>query len=115
MNSTSAFNCELTKMYLVAQKFLHSVKGRIFVLYTDSIALSFAFIRQAGKYTPKQQNHVVYLSKFTTDVHHNSRNDKEAVYALSSILSNGIHVQEPQSSITGAVDIVAIHTPPWIS
>ena len=64
----STFDHELLAIYLSIKHFQHFVEGHNFHVITNHIPLTFAISSQASHYTPRQIQHLDYVSKFTTDI-----------------------------------------------
>jgi len=88
----SAFDRELSAIYLAIKHFRHMLGTRTFVIYTDHIPLTFAFKQKSEKSSPRQFRHLEFISQFTTNIRHVSGDENVVADALSRI-------EEVQSSI----------------
>ena len=50
--------------------FRHMLEAQNFVIFTDHKPLTYAFSQRCDKCTPRQFNHLDFISQFTTDTHH---------------------------------------------
>lgn len=66
----SAYDRELLAIYESVKHFRHMVEGRHFVVYTDHKPITFAFQQKDRHCSPRQFNHLDYVSQFTTDIRH---------------------------------------------
>lgn len=66
----SAYDRELLAIYESVKHFRYMVEGRYFVIYTDHKPITFAFQQNKQKCSPRQYNHLDFVSQFTTDIRH---------------------------------------------
>lgn len=81
----SAYDKELTAIYLAVKHFLHMVEGREFTIYTDHKPLTFAYQQKPEKCSPRQFRHLEYVGQYTTDIRHISGHDNVVADSLSRI------------------------------
>ena len=96
-----SFNRELLVAYSAAKHFRFLLEGRSFTLFTDHKPLTFALFRVSPPWSARQQHHLSYLSKFTSDLVHLPRPQNMVADALSRPSS----VLSPAAS-TWSVDMV---------
>lgn len=63
----SAFDREMLAIYLAVKHFRFFVEGRPFIIYTDHKPLT-SVMRTKVERSPRQTNHLNYISQFTTDI-----------------------------------------------
>lgn len=61
----SAYDWELPAIYESVKHFTYMVEGRHFVIYKDH---TYAFRKNNQKCSPRQFNHLDFISQFTTDI-----------------------------------------------
>jgi len=61
------------------------LETRQFVIFTDHKPLTYAFSQTRDKGTPRQLNHLDFVSQFTTDIRHISGRDIVVADALSRV------------------------------
>jgi cleavage and polyadenylation specificity factor subunit 1 len=66
----SAYDRELLAIYEAVRHFRHMVEARHFTVFTDQKPLIFAFHQKRDKCSPRQFNHLDFISQFTTDIRH---------------------------------------------
>jgi len=81
----SAYDRELLAIYKAVKHFRHMLEARHFVIFTDHKPLTYAFSQKHDMYTPRQFNHLDFISQFTTDIRHISRQDNVVADALSHV------------------------------
>jgi len=81
----SAYDGEHLAIYAAVRIFRHMLEARHFTILTDHKPLTFAFQQNSDKCSPRQFNHVHYISQTTTDSHHISGQDNIVAHALSRI------------------------------
>lgn len=64
----SAYDRELLAIYESVKHFRFMIEGRHFVIYTDHKPLTFAFNHTDRQCSPRQFNHLDFVSQFTTDI-----------------------------------------------
>ena len=79
----STFDKELLAMYLAVKNFRYFVEGRRFAIFTDHKPLTYVFNKVSDKWSPRQQRHLCFLSKFTTDIRYVPGPDNVVACALS--------------------------------
>lgn len=81
----SAYDRELTAIYLALKFFLHMVEGREFIIFTDHKPLTYAFQQKPEKCSPRQFRHLEYIGQFCTDIQHISGQDNVVADTLSRV------------------------------
>ena len=66
----SAFDHELLAAYSAVKHFRFLLEGLSFTLFTDHKPLTFGLSRVSPPWPARQQGHLFYLSKFTSDLVH---------------------------------------------
>ena len=61
------------------------LEARHFTILTDHKPLAFAFHQKRDKCSPRQFNHLNFISQFTTDIRHISGQDNVAADTLSRV------------------------------
>jgi cleavage and polyadenylation specificity factor subunit 1 len=83
----SAYDRELLAIYQAVKHFRHMLEARHFIIFTDHKPITFAFQQKRDQCSPRQFNHLDYISQFTTDMRHISGQDNVVADALSRIES----------------------------
>ncbi|GBM92188.1 Retrovirus-related Pol polyprotein from transposon 297 [Araneus ventricosus] len=86
----STYDRELLAVYYSIKHFRHFLEGRDFIIYTDHKHLTFAFQQTGDKTSPRQQRHLEFISKFSTDGRYISGIQNTVADALSRIDKIGI-------------------------
>lgn len=81
----SAYDRELLAIYESVKHFRYMVEGRHFIIYTDHKPITFAFQQNKQKCSPRQFNHLDFVSQFTTDIRHISGKENLTADTLSRI------------------------------
>jgi cleavage and polyadenylation specificity factor subunit 1 len=81
----SAYDRELLVIYEAVRHFRHMVEARHFTVFTDHKPLIFAFHQKRDKCSPRQFNHLDFISQFTTDIRHISGQENIVADALSRV------------------------------
>lgn len=81
----SAYDRELLAIYESVKHFKHMLEGRHFIIFTDHKPITYAFQQKDRKCTPRQFNHLDYISQFTTDIRHIAGQDNLTADTLSRI------------------------------
>lgn len=96
--SYSAYDRELTAMYLGVRYFRYMLEGRQFTIFTDHKPLTFAFSQRPEKATPRQLRQLDFIGQFTTDIRYVPGKDNEPADCCSRIsaikLSSTISLQD---------------------
>ena len=79
----SAYDRELLAIYEAVRYFRHMLQARHFSILTDHKPLTFAFHQKRDKCSPRQFNHLDFISQFITDICHISGQDNVIVDTLS--------------------------------
>jgi cleavage and polyadenylation specificity factor subunit 1 len=83
----SAYDRELLAIYEAVRHFRHMLEARHFTILTDHKPLTFAFQQKRDNCSPRQFNHLDYISQFTTDIRHISGRDNIVADTLSRVES----------------------------
>lgn len=81
----SAYDRELLAIYESVKHFRYMIEGRHFVIYTDHKPITYAFLQNKQKCSPRQFNHLDFVSQFTTDIRHISGKDNIPADTLTRI------------------------------
>lgn len=81
----STYDRELAAMYLAVKHFRDYIEGRQLHILTDHKPLIFAFKQRPEKASPRQINHLEFISQFTTDIRHISGKNNITADVLSRI------------------------------
>ncbi|GFW90621.1 hypothetical protein TNCV_566591 [Trichonephila clavipes] len=81
----STYDRELLAIYTSIKKFRHLLEGREFIIYTDQKPLTYAFKQKPDKCTPRQLNHLDYISQFSTDIRYVVGTENKVADALSRV------------------------------
>lgn len=81
----SAYDRELLAIYESVKHFRHMVEGRHFVVFTDHKPITYAFQQNKQNCSPRQFNHLDFVSQFTTDIRHISGKLNTTADTLSRI------------------------------
>ena len=66
----SAYDRELLAIYKAVKHFRHMLEARHFTIFTDHKPITYAFQQRQDKCSPRQFNHLDFVSQFTTDIRH---------------------------------------------
>jgi cleavage and polyadenylation specificity factor subunit 1 len=81
----SAYDSELLPIYEALKHFRHMLEVRHFTVCTDHKPITYAFQQKRDKCSPRQFNHLDFVSQTTTDIRHISGQDSVVTDALSHI------------------------------
>ena len=81
----SAYDRELLAIYEAVRHFRHMLEARDFEIWTDHKPLTFAFSQKRDKCSPRQFNHLDFVSQFTTNIRHIPGQDNVVADALSRV------------------------------
>jgi hypothetical protein len=81
----SAYDRQLLAIYEAVKHFRHMLEARHVVIFTDHKPLTYAFSQKRDKCTPRQFNHLDFISQFTTDIRHVSGQNNVVADALSRV------------------------------
>ena len=81
----SAYDRELLAIYEAVKYFRHMLEARNFTILTDHKPLTFAFHQKRDKCSPRQFNHLDFISQFTTDIRHIRGQENVVADALSRV------------------------------
>jgi cleavage and polyadenylation specificity factor subunit 1 len=71
----SAYDRELLAIYEAVKHFRHMLEARHFTIFTDHKPIIYAFQQKRDKCSPRQFNHLDFVSQFTTNIRHISGQD----------------------------------------
>lgn len=83
----STYDRELLGIYLSVKQFQYMLEGREFTVYTDHKPLTYAFLQNNEKASPRQLRHLNYISQFTTDIQYIPGEENIVADTLSRIES----------------------------
>lgn len=66
----STYDRELLAIYKAIKYFKFMLEGRQFTIYTDHKPLTYAFIQNNNKASPRQQRQLDFISQFSTEIKH---------------------------------------------
>ena len=81
----STYDRELLAIYEAVRYFHHMLEARHFTILTDHKPLTFAFHQKRDKCSPRQFNHLDFISQFSTDIRHISGQDNIVADTLSHV------------------------------
>jgi cleavage and polyadenylation specificity factor subunit 1 len=81
----SAYDRELLAIYEAVRYFRHMLEARHFTILADHKPLTFAFHQKWDKCSPRQFNHLDFISQFTTDIRHIAGQDNIVANTLSRV------------------------------
>jgi len=87
----SAYNRELLAIYEAVKHFRHMLEARHFVIYTDHKPMTYAFSQKRDKCSPRQFNHLDFISQLTTDIRHISGQANvvaDALYRVEAVCAS---------------------------
>jgi cleavage and polyadenylation specificity factor subunit 1 len=79
----SAYDSELLAIYEAVKHFRHMLEARHFIIFTDHKPITYALQQKRDKCSPRQFNHLVFVSQFMTDIRHIFEQDSVVADALS--------------------------------
>jgi cleavage and polyadenylation specificity factor subunit 1 len=85
-NKYSAYDEELLAIYEDMKHFLHILKSRHFIVFTDHKPLTYTFHQKRDKCSLRQFNYLDFVAQFMTDIRHISGQD-DVGDALSCVQS----------------------------
>ena len=103
----STFDKELLAIYLAVKKFRYFIEGRQVTLFTDHSPLTFVYKNISGKWSPRQQRPLSFVSEFTTDIRYVPGADNAVADALfRAPVDESRHIANMESVFTGVIDYV---------
>jgi cleavage and polyadenylation specificity factor subunit 1 len=81
----SSFDRELLAIYEAVKHFRHMLEARQFIIFTDHKPLTYAFAQNRENCSPRQFNHLDFISQFTTFIRHISGQDNVIADALARV------------------------------
>ena len=112
----SAFNRKLLALYLGIWHFRYFLEGRVLTAYTDHMPLTFSMAKLLDPWSSRQQRHLGYIPKFTTDIQHmqgKARNNQVAdalSRAAIKSIQEGINFEAISASQTTDPNVQAYRT-----
>ena len=91
----STFDKELLALYLAIKHFRHYVEGRHFHVLTDHKPLTYALNTHSDRYSPRQSQHLDYISQFTTNIRHLQGSQNVVADTLSHIEADALVANQP--------------------
>ena len=89
----STYDRELLAIYQSIKHFKHLIEGRSCTVLTDHKPITFAFLQNPEKASPRQLNHLDFIGQYTTDIRYISGKDNVVADLLSRIESISINDQ----------------------
>ena len=87
------FSRELLAIYLAVKHFRHLLEGRDFTIFTDHKPLVYALKFPTDRHSPREANHLDFISQFTTDIRHLSGSENVEADTLSRFCINNLNVE----------------------
>lgn len=81
----SAYDRELTAMYLAVKHFLYLLEACEFTIFTDQKPLTYAFLQRPEKASPRQVRQLSFIAEFTTKIKHIAGEENIVADSLSRI------------------------------
>lgn len=81
----SAYDRELTAMYLAVKHFSYLLEACDFTIFTDQKPLTFAFSQRPEKASPRQVRQLSFIAEFTTKIKHIAGEENVVADSLSRI------------------------------
>jgi hypothetical protein len=81
----SAYDWDILAIYEAVRYFRHMLEDRHFTILTDHKPLTFAFHHKRDKCSPRQFNHLDFISQFTTDIRQTSGQENIVDDTLSRV------------------------------
>jgi cleavage and polyadenylation specificity factor subunit 1 len=81
----SAYDRDQLAIYEAVKHFRHMLEACHFTIFTDHKPLIYTFQQKKDKCSPRQFNHLDYMSQFTTDIRHISGQDNIVADTLSCV------------------------------
>jgi cleavage and polyadenylation specificity factor subunit 1 len=83
----SAYYRELLAIYEGIKHFRHMLEAHPFTIFTDHKPITYAFQQKRDKCSPRQFNHLDFVTQFTTNIRHISGQDNVVADAVSRVES----------------------------
>lgn len=100
----STYDRELLAVYSAVKFFRHMIEGRQFTIYTDHKPLVFAFKQKPEKCSPRQFNHLDFISQFSTDIRHVAGTQNVVADMLSRVDQISTSVDSTELATVQATD-----------
>jgi cleavage and polyadenylation specificity factor subunit 1 len=81
----SAYDREQLAVYEAVKHFRYMLEARHFTIYIDHKPITYTFQQKRDKCSPRQFNHLDFVSQFTTDIRHISGQDNVVADTLSRV------------------------------
>ena len=101
----STFDRELLAIYQAIMHFQHFAEGRQFMIFTDHKPLSHALLASSDRHTPRQVQHLDYISQFASDIRHVKGTQNRQADELSFLNANAL-----ATDLSHTIDIVETAT-----
>jgi hypothetical protein len=83
----SAYDRELLAINAAVKHFRHMLEARHFIIFTDHKPIAYTFQQKRDKCSPRQFNHLRFVSQFTTDIRHIYGQDNVVADTVSRVES----------------------------
>ena len=80
----SAYDRELLAIYEAVKHFPHMLEARHLVIDTDHKPLTYAFSQKCDRCSPRQFNHLEFISQFTTNIRNITGQDNVVAWKQSA-------------------------------
>ena len=110
----SAFDRELLAAYSSLRHFCFLLEGRAFRIFTDLKPLTLAFFRISPPWSAPQQQHLAYLTEFTSPIEHvpGIKNVVANALSLPSPVPESVHTPVSGSTASSLVYLPSSTVPP---
>lgn len=81
----SAYDRELLGIYAAIKHFRYMLEATNFIVFTDHRPITFAFVQNVEKFSPRQTRQLDYIGQFTSDIRHISGKENVVADALSRL------------------------------
>lgn len=81
----SAYDRELLAIYAAIKHFRYMLEATNFIVFTDHRPITFAFVQNVEKFSPRQTRQLDYIGQFTSDIRHISGKENVVADALSRL------------------------------
>ncbi len=83
---------ELLALYLAVRHFSFFLEGRVFTAFVDNKPLLYAMSKVSEPWSSRQQRHLAFISKFTTDIKHIDGKSNVVADCLSRATVQAVHL-----------------------
>lgn len=81
----STYDRELLAIFAAVKYFRFMIEGNQFIIFTDHKPITFAFLQNMDKFSPRQSRNLDFIGQFSTDIRHISGKDNIVADALSRV------------------------------